>query len=255
MTNEHFEALITNHKDLNKLLNDKDIAGFASFNKPEFENSDFKTYIEERYIASFKSIYTKYTQESSNETKVNSLLRSLEFLATQNVIDALESDVHPMLNKALDTLKVCKADADGNLDNLNPQVLSGALNNTVLNICNKLKSSEMITKTKDQIIAHSLYISDILNDVNPKYQKELYLTNEDLLERLKKFDGYHPSQKSKYLGTSKPKTATTQTTTNSTTENVNKPILEAKPKKKTNYWIYIIIAIILFGFRMCARMD
>uniref|UniRef100_UPI00260011C9 hypothetical protein n=1 Tax=Winogradskyella sp. TaxID=1883156 RepID=UPI00260011C9 len=252
--NEHFETLITNHKDLNKLLNEKDIAGFSSFSKPEFEDSEFKTYIEERYISSFKEIYNKYTQDSPNDAKVNALLRSLEFLATPNTINAIEEEVNLTLNISLETLKECKTIVDDNVENLNPETLLEALNNTTLNICNKLNSSQLIKESKDQVIAHSLYINDVLKDVNPKYQKALYVANEELLEKLKKIDGYHPSQKAKYLGTSKPKADTIQTNTTST-KNANKPILEAKPKKKTNYWVYIILAIVLFAVRMCAKMD
>lgn len=59
MINNELEVFITNNEDLDKLLNKDDIAGFADFSNLEFNNTEFKDYIEQRYIKSFKNIYKK----------------------------------------------------------------------------------------------------------------------------------------------------------------------------------------------------
>ncbi|RSC93957.1 hypothetical protein [Tenacibaculum singaporense] len=248
MIKEEFEKLINDNKDLNKLLNEKEIIGFSDFSKLNFNTPDFRDYIEERYLDSFQVIYKKYsTKETYNNAKINALLRSLEYLGNPNIIKAVETTLNDTLNKSLNFLKDSKTIADEDIEKLNLKELLNSINMTVINIFNKTKSSELINNTKDQIIAHLLYISHQLKDVSPKYQRALYDTNEEILEKLKKINGYNPYQKSKYIGYSNSESPKTTDKSNE-----DKPILEVKKDKK--YWIYIVIGILILMLKFCARI-
>lgn len=248
MIKEKFDSLIKSNSDLNKLLNEEEIIGFADFSKLTFNDIEFRNYIEQSYIKSFKRIYKKYTIESLNDAKINALLRSIEHLGNNNIIKEIELDLNQtLISRSLQILKKNKNIADINIENIDPKELSQALDITIINILNKVKSSPIIQKTKDEIIAHCLYINHSLKDVNPKHHKALYLADEEIKERLKKIDGYHPSQKSKYIGYSN----------NNSTQNENqsqneKPILEVKKEK--NYWVYVALGIGALLLKMCSGL-
>jgi len=235
---EKLETLITNHKELNQLLNEKEITGFSDFSKIEFITQEFKEYIEERYISIFKESYTSYSTPPKNEAKINALIRSVEFLATQKAVDNITEDLMVTVNKSLDLIKECKTAVDENVNSLNISLLNVAHNNTTINIINKLKTSQPINDAKTELIAHTLYICDVIGEeINPKYQKELYRAQMNTLDKLQKIEGYNPKQKKEYL-----------------TDNGAKGTLA--PKKKNRgcvYWVLIGLGIAFFILKVLSR--
>lgn len=250
MTHANFDAQIAAHKDLSKLLRDQEIIGFSNFSDLEAD-PEFLNYIAPQYIASFRVLFKRYTETAPNEVKLNALLRSLEYVASSEVITAVEEDLNSLLKEALDLLVINKSRVDAKLELLDIPALKKAVSITVINCCNRGKASPKVQKTTDEIIAHILYLNYKLKDVNPKYQKQLYFADEELKERLLKIERYHPSQKSKYLGFKQEASSTTPKENQTQPEEI--PIIEVKKENK-NYWIYVVLGIGVFLLKFCARI-
>lgn len=248
MTSETFSTLINNDKALHLLLNENEITGFSDFSKIDFADEAFKTYIEDQYIESFKTIYNTYAVQSTNAAKTNAFLRSTQFLATKKAIEVIAIQYHPELIKTLDVLKHAKETVDKKPENFNVPLVKNALNVTILNICNRLDSSEIIKKDKNQLIAYCLYICDVLEDISPKHYKDIYVAREDILKYLQKIDSYSPSENHIYLASKKGK--------DNATFRGQKPILEKKVKKRgVGYYALIALGIAYFLFKLFRRMG
>ncbi len=243
MKNQKFETVINNNEELNTLLNEKDITGFSDFSKVVNYGPEFKDYIQNRYVDAFKLLYVKYTVDSPNDAKSNALLRSLDFLATDETINTITNIVNPKLTRSVKLLKSCKELADENITTLSPKAVHSALNNTVINICNKLDRSEIVREQKTSLISYCLYLSEAFQDLNPRHYKKLYDTHKFIDDKLKKIESYKPHEKIKYLPKKGERTTETK-----------KGSIEAKEKKKPNYVIIIIVIIAVIALKMCARL-
>ena len=77
MKQEEFELIIKNDDTLNRLLNEKEISVFANFSNKNFENDDFKKYIEKAYKESYKEIFNKNKMQNRMTKKPNLMKNSV----------------------------------------------------------------------------------------------------------------------------------------------------------------------------------
>lgn len=167
-------------------------------------------------------------------------------MSNENVIKAIEVDLNTRLNKTLEVIKAIKVRADEDIKKINSKQLLEGLEVTIINICNRVKPSQLIQKTQDEIIAHYLYISYLLDDLSPKYNKELFLANQKMLEKLDLIEDYDNTDKFKYLGFSNDSKSS-----GSNLQSEDKPILEVKKRK--NHWIYVVLVICFMLLRVCSK--
>lgn len=180
-----FEEIITNDIKLSKLLNDKTITGFTDFSRSNY-TGEFKTYIEDKYIASFKDIL-KTGIETKNETKINALIRTIEFLASEKSKMLLEEDLLPILLMSHKNLLHVKE----LINNENQLItignkLDNALSSTTINILNKLDSTANISDYKNKIINVALDICDSTSKASPKNETVKYAIYNVIMNNLLK---------------------------------------------------------------------
>ena len=193
MKNENFEVLIANNEDLNRLINEKDIKGLNNFSIEGVNTLEFKNYIKEKYSQSFKEIYTKYTGQNYSAPKINALLRSVDFLAAKEIIEPLGDFLISTLDTSIETLSNLKQDIISNNAQaliLQSDNLDKALDNIVINICNKFDANEKIKEKKNKIINSSLDICEILSKENPKKAPFKYAIYNMIMNNLEKVNDY-----------------------------------------------------------------
>lgn len=236
MQNKTFEDIILNDKDLNMLLNTKEIAGLSDFSRLSI-NSEFKEYIKETYYQSFKSIFKTYSDSNFNEAKINSLLRSVDYLATDEVKDSIALHISPILDTSIESLENVKKLVLSNHPKIETQglVLDDALSSIVINICNKFDSNTDIMTKKKKIIELCLDICDDVSKVNPKKEPFKYAINNMIINNLEKINNFDSLEARFKIATSK--------------------ISNKRTGIEIKYWLFVAVIVILLISKFLSKMN
>ncbi|CAM4012612.1 MULTISPECIES: hypothetical protein [Flavobacterium] len=212
MKEENFEEIIKNDESLNKLLNQKDVSVFSNFSNSNFKNEDFKKHINEAYRTSYKEVFDK-SFGTSEEGKVTTLFRSVEFLATPEFKEEICNDLEKIITAALiniDTYKntLQSKPSDVNMPNHYKKFIN-ALNIVNIDILNRFDDNEKIKTIKNQILTSVFDICDILSQLpdNTAYKMNTYNLILEKVQKIKdlgnqkeRFEIHKQKEKTKNIG-------------------------------------------------------
>ncbi|WP_445711321.1 hypothetical protein [Flavobacterium sp.] len=212
MKEENFEEIIKNDESLNKLLNQKDVSVFSNFSNSNFKNEDFKKHINEAYRTSYKEIFDK-SFGTSEEGKVTTLFRSVEFLATPEFKEEICNDLEKIITAALINIDTYKSTlqskpSDVNMPNHYKKFIN-ALNIVNIDILNRFDDNEKIKTIKNQILTSVFDICDILSQLpdNTAYKMNTYNLILEKVQKIKdlgnqkeRFEIHKQKEKTKNTG-------------------------------------------------------
>ena len=158
-----YEQLIEEHDSLRKLLIDNDISKESEFYSVGFDH-DLKAFIEDRYLKSFSVICTR-ALEYRNTTKLNALVHSVSFLATDRVIKELVPNFVMILQSALNDLSFLEEHLDQSRieksikDSIEKKV-ERIYGDAVLEICNDYHSFSKVNELRRELLERSFALCD-----------------------------------------------------------------------------------------------
>jgi len=244
MVNQKFEEIISNEKHLNVLLNEERITVFSEFSKKEYQTEEFKEYIKPKYNQIFREIFSN-TQES-NTGKRTALLRSLEFLATNDFKHEIYDELVIFLNNThkniIDFKKVLMNSNPTELQNKLDQNSIIALNfdsifdDFHIGIYNILDKETKIKEIKNEIIDELLSICEEVSMANPKKEVYKYAIYNVIMNNIGKIHVLTSEQKN-YFETHKSKISN------------KRNVIDAK------YYLYIVLVVILLIIKFASKIK
>ena len=182
-------ALIQKHEKLERLFTQKDIGTLTDFKEQEFQNEDFKKYIAKDYLESVLTIVSTnmYTKK---EGKVIAILRSLQYLATDEVKEKVAIAMEPYTQEGIASLNAIHQLTLGKMDEvtvIENQVLFGkSMNNALMSIFNFVDYSPAIKGRKKEFLDVAMAILRHVADLNPKRETGKYMVYNALMNNLEK---------------------------------------------------------------------
>lgn len=193
MKNEEFDLIIANDETLNRLLNEKELGVFANFSNKAFQSEAFKRYIDVSYRESFKTIFQKYLG-TSDEGKVNTLLRSVPSLATPEFKEEIYKDLNQVLDVAYNKLdvfrKLIRNNAHQNELFVIRKNIDEGLSFLVIDIINKFGHETSVMVNKERILTCSLDICDEVSNADPKNETFKYAIYNVIINVLEKINDF-----------------------------------------------------------------
>jgi len=229
-----YEEKIENDESLKSLLVDKQVGLFSNFSKGEYDEN-FKTYIQIKYYGAFTEIYKKYI-DTKEQTVITSLLRSVDHLATKETKDKIVVDLQDTLEKAAKSIRVVK-DAlpdDGSIF-VNVSLVGTALSYVAVNIFNTFDEYQSVQDYKKVILEDALDVCDELSTASIKNDPIKFALYDGILGRLKKVVHFG-SLKERF-------------------DRHNKKASKKKAGFEIRNWIWIIVVVLLFLFRLLSRLG
>ncbi len=183
--NSEYEEVINSNNHLKLLLKEKGINTFSNFSDLE-HSSDFKEYIKEDYEKSFYSLFDRL-QNTEKNSALNSLFKSVKFLATPESKSNFENYLLSYLDSKKDELEPIKnivLSGNEKLITEKSAPIDEVLNVGSINIFNHFSDHPQILDHKNRVLKGCLEMCDILAQAKPKKETMKYMLYNVIMNRL-----------------------------------------------------------------------
>ncbi|SMC72043.1 hypothetical protein [Moheibacter sediminis] len=180
-----FKEQIENDKPISNLLYNADIKIAEDFSNRIF-SEEFKEYIKNDLYNSFKSIYFK-NLDTKNYTIIIAVLKSVDYLAVNDIKTKIINDLEVQLNQAFNNLESVKNALKYAETGYEYKLkrIDDSLSYLVEYILNHFDYNPNIQAYKEKIINSSLDICDIIPKNKPTKNTAVHDVNEKIIKRLK----------------------------------------------------------------------
>jgi hypothetical protein len=237
MQDTNLELIISKHEKLQRLLNESELGTLTDFKEEEFQNTDFKAYIQDRYCKSILTIVNKYIN-TEKEGKVIAAMRSLQYLANDATMDAIASSVQPFIAESISGLNTLNGLVDKNASEdeiiRKGTEIDKSLSNGMMSIYNSLSEHAKVKLQKDEFLAKAIEILEKVAGANPKKETGKYMIFNLLINNLNKINDYG--------------------TYTSQMQNFTQKIEKTRDSIDNKYVIWVVIVIVLVILRVLSKI-
>ncbi len=182
-----FEEIINKDHHLSQLLNDKEITVFSNFSNNQY-STELTSYIQEKYLKIFREIYRKSIKDH-NLGQANSLIRSTDYLATEETKRLIAVEFDDTLKRTYEYLESFKASLSSENQEISFRAkLEETIDGLTINILNRFAASENIKNYKNKIVRIALEICDLVSNVKPQRHPFKFAVYGALLNNLSAID-------------------------------------------------------------------